>query len=46
VVLGDDVADPMRNYVIARVGNYVIENPSNLRNYMIADTWGQMCITE
>jgi hypothetical protein len=27
----------MGNYVIARVGNYVIENPSNLGNYVIAD---------
>ena len=29
----------MGNYVIAGVGNYVIENPSNLGNYVIADTW-------
>jgi hypothetical protein len=29
---------PMGNYVIAGVGNYVIENPSNLGNYVIADT--------
>ena len=29
---------PMGNYVIAGVGNYVIENPSNLGNFMIADT--------
>jgi hypothetical protein len=28
----------MGNYVIARVGNYVIANPSNLGNYVIADT--------
>jgi len=28
---------PMGNYVIAEVGNYVIENPSNLGNYVIAD---------
>jgi len=28
----------MGNYVIAGVGNYVIENPSNLGNYVIADT--------
>ncbi len=27
----------MGNYVIAGVGNYVIENPSNLGNYVIAD---------
>ena len=25
------------NYVIAGVGNYVIENPSNLGNHVIAD---------
>jgi hypothetical protein len=30
---------PMGNYVIAWVGNYVIVNPSNLGNYVIADTW-------
>jgi len=30
---------PMGNYVIAGVGNYVIENPSNLGNYVIADTF-------
>jgi hypothetical protein len=30
----------MRNYVIAGVGNYVIENPSNLGNYVIADSHG------
>ena len=29
----------MGNYVIVGVGNYVIENPSNLGNYVIADTW-------
>jgi len=29
---------PMGNYVIDGVGNYVIENPSNLGNYVIADT--------
>ena len=29
----------MGNYVIAGVGNYVIVNPSNLGNYVIADTW-------
>jgi len=29
---------PMGNYVIAGVGNYVIKNPSNLGNFMIADT--------
>jgi hypothetical protein len=29
---------PMGNYVIAGVGNYVIVNPSNLGNYVIADT--------
>ena len=28
----------MGNYVIA-VGNYVIVSPSELGNYMIADTW-------
>jgi hypothetical protein len=28
---------PMGNYVITGVGNYVIENPSNLGNYVIAD---------
>ncbi len=28
----------MGNYVIAGVGNYVIENPSDLGNFMIADT--------
>ena len=28
----------MGNYVIAGVGNYVIVNPSNLGNYVIADT--------
>ena len=28
---------PMGNYVIAGVGNYVIVNPSNLGNYVIAD---------
>jgi len=28
----------MGNYLIAGVGNYVIENPSNLGNYVIADT--------
>jgi hypothetical protein len=28
----------MGNYVIAWVGNYVIVNPSNLGNYVIADT--------
>jgi len=28
---------PMGNYVIAGVGNYVIENPSNLGNHVIAD---------
>ncbi len=27
----------MGNYVIAGVGNYVIENPSDLGNFMIAD---------
>src|ERR1035437_4663588 len=27
----------MGNYVIAGVGNYVIVNPSNLGNYVIAD---------
>ena len=31
---------PMGNYVIAGVRNYVIENPSNLGNFMIADTTG------
>ena len=30
----------MGNYVIAGVGNYVIENPSDLGNFMIADTTG------
>ena len=30
----------MGNYVIAGVGNYVIENPSNLGNYVIADIQG------
>ena len=30
----------MGNYVIAGVGNYVIENPSNLGNYVIADIKG------
>jgi hypothetical protein len=29
----------MGNYVIVGVGNYVIENPSNLGNYVIADTF-------
>jgi len=29
---------PMGNYVIVGVGNYVIVNPSNLGNYVIADT--------
>jgi len=28
----------MGNYVIAGVGNYVIENPSDLGKFMIADT--------
>ena len=28
----------MGNYVIAGVGNYVIVNPSNLGNYVIADS--------
>ena len=28
---------PMGNYVIAGVGNYVIENPSDLGNFIIAD---------
>ncbi len=28
----------MGNYVIAGVGNYVIENPSDLGNFMIADS--------
>jgi hypothetical protein len=28
----------MGNYVITGVGNYVIVNPSNLGNYLIADT--------
>jgi len=32
----------MGNYVIAGVGNYVIENPSNLGNYVIADTQVQI----
>jgi hypothetical protein len=32
----DTHAVPMGNYVIA-VGNYVIVNPSELGNYMIAD---------
>jgi len=32
---------PMGNYVIAGVGNYVIANPSNLGNYVIADNQGQ-----
>jgi len=31
---------PMGNYVIAGVGNYVIVNPSNLGNYVIADSDG------
>jgi hypothetical protein len=31
----------MGNYVIAGVGNYVIVNPSNLGNYVIADIVGQ-----
>ena len=31
----------MGNYVIAGVGNYVIVNPSNLGNYVIADTYYQ-----
>ena len=30
----------MGNYVIAGVGNYVIVNPSNLGNYVIADMMG------
>jgi len=29
---------PMGNSVIVGVGNYVIVNPSNLGNYVIADT--------
>ncbi len=29
----------MGNYVIAGVGNYVIENPSDLGNFMIADMY-------
>lgn len=29
---------PTGNYVIAAVGNYVIENPSDLGKFMIADT--------
>jgi hypothetical protein len=33
----DTHAIPMGNYVIG-VGNYVIVNPSELGNYMIADT--------
>jgi len=32
----------MGNYVIAWVGNYVIENPSNLGNYVIADNAVQL----
>ena len=31
----------MGNYVIAGVGNYVIVNPSNLGNYVIADILGR-----
>jgi hypothetical protein len=31
----------MGNYVIAGVGNYVIVNPSNLGNYVIADSAGR-----
>jgi hypothetical protein len=34
----DTHAVPMGNYVIARVRKYVIANPSNLGNFMIADT--------
>jgi hypothetical protein len=30
----------MGNYVIARVGNYVIVKPSALGNFVIADTFG------
>jgi len=33
----------MENYVIARGGNYVIDKPSNLGNYVIADTSGRSC---
>jgi hypothetical protein len=29
---------PIGNYVIARVGNYVIVKPSDLGNFVIADT--------
>jgi hypothetical protein len=36
----DTHAIPMGNYVI-RVGNYVSVSPSNLENYVSADTDGQ-----
>ena len=32
----------MGNYV-SEVGNYVIATPSDLGNYMSADTWGTLC---
>ena len=35
----------MGNYVIAGVGNYVIENPSDLGNFMIADRQRQRSLT-
>jgi hypothetical protein len=35
----DTHAVPMGNYVI-EVGNYVIATPSELGNYLSADTWG------
>ena len=34
----DTHALPMENYVIAGMGNYVIADPTNLGNFMIADT--------
>jgi len=38
----DTHAVPMGNYV-SEVGNYVIATPSDLGNYMSADTWGTLC---
>ena len=35
----------MGNYVIAGVGNYVIVNPSNLGNYVIADNHTLLVLT-
>jgi hypothetical protein len=37
----DTLVIPMGNYVSARVGNYVIRTPSDLGNYVIADSRAQ-----